>query len=139
MVWFSTVGWIGGTSGADQFQDHWGYYATERAELADFFKDNGLSGRLAICSGDMHALAYDNGAHANYSSGTLDVKVFQAAPLDQVSVLNAGPFTSGPTYGTGHNFAVMDVADDGSTITATVKGLNSALTEAYSYTFSCTP
>ena len=139
VVWFSTVGWIGGTSGADQFQDHWGYYATERAELADFFKDNGLSGRLAICSGDMHALAYDNGAHANYSSGTLDVKVFQAAPLDQVSVLNAGPFTSGPTYGTGHNFAVMDVADDGSTITATVKGLNSALTEAYSYTFSCTP
>jgi len=109
ILWVSTTPWIGApTLGADT----WAGYSTERSELADFFKDN-LIKNLVVLSGDMHALAYDNGANSDYAlGGGAPLVVLQAAPLTRLGEPKGGPYAAGPILGTGQ-YGLLEITDNG--------------------------
>jgi alkaline phosphatase D len=96
--------------GAEQKRDYWGGYTTERAELASFIA--GSDKKLAIVSGDMHALAADDGS--NSPGG---IPVFHAAALKGNSSHKGGPYTLGPFPSTTglavQQYGVMSVLDTG--------------------------
>ena len=93
ILWVCTEPWIGVPLLGD---DTWGGYATERTELANFFKDNRIK-NLVVYGGDMHALAYDDGTHSDYATGGgAPLVVFHAAPLTREPNAKGGPYTAGP-------------------------------------------
>jgi phosphodiesterase/alkaline phosphatase D-like protein len=49
-------------------QDFWGVFSYERAEIANFIRDNQIKG-VAILHGDAHMLAADDGSHSDYATG----------------------------------------------------------------------
>jgi alkaline phosphatase D len=107
IVWINENPWI---SPEVQNSDRWGGYRTERDELARFVEASGKN--VAIVSGDMHALAADDGRH---SAGR--IPVFQAAPLYQDSSVKGGPYMRGPIPATEgirvQQYGVMQVRDRG--------------------------
>ena len=71
-------------------EDHWSLYSVERREIADFVKQNGITG-LCIIHGDAHMLAADNGSNADYATGGgAPIPVIAAAPLDQAASIKGG-------------------------------------------------
>ena len=109
-VWASSVPWIARASGS---ADHWGGYAEERADLADFIADNGIAAHLVMVAGDAHMLAIDDGTNSDYSSsGDGDFPVLHAAALDRRGSVKGGPYSEG-TFPGGGQFATMAVEDDG--------------------------
>ena len=110
IIWVNENPWI---SSAKPGLDWWGGYSTERAELADFIVASGK--KVAIVSGDMHALAADDG-----TSSPGGIPVFQAAALNGKSSHKGGPYTSGPypsTVGVAvQQYGVMRVVDTGAEI-----------------------
>lgn len=109
ILWVNTDPWIGP---AQVGADTWGGYATERIEIANFIKDNRLR-NIVMLSGDMHALAYDDGSHSDYATGGgAPLVVLHAAPLTREPSSKGGPYTAGPILGTGQ-YGVLDVADTG--------------------------
>jgi phosphodiesterase/alkaline phosphatase D-like protein len=110
IIWINENPWI---ASADQTADWWGGYTTERAELADFIAASGK--KLAIVSGDMHALAADDGR--NSPGG---IPVFHAAALNEDSSHKGGPYMLGPfptTEGLAvQQYGVMSVLDTGAEI-----------------------
>lgn len=121
IVWVSTVPWIGSPS---PLADFWAGHDDERRELADFFKAEGLPGRLCILSGDAHMLAIDDGSHGDYATGGgMPIPVFQAASLDQRPAIKGGPYSHPPVPGMGQ-FGLMQVRDDGKDIRVRWKGMS---------------
>ena len=119
-VWVNSVPWI---APAEPIADLWGGFDAERRELADFFKAEGLAGRICILSGDAHMLAIDDGRNADYATGGgLPIPVFQAAPLDQRPSFKGGPYTHGPSLLSGQ-FGLMQVTDDGRDLRVRWKGM----------------
>lgn len=115
-IWVSTFPWNGAASAG---ADRWSGYTTERKRIANFIKDNGLEGRVAILSGDMHGLAIDDGTNGDYADGGgAKIPVIQAAPLHQWESVKGGPWTTGPFLNgdLGNQFGLMEVEDDGTTI-----------------------
>lgn len=110
IIWINENAWI---SAAVQTRDWWAGYSTERAELAEFIA--GSSKKLAIVSGDMHALAADDGT--NSAGG---IPVFHAAALHGSSSHKGGPYTVGPVPSTVglpvQQYGVMSVRDSGGEI-----------------------
>ena len=106
--------------------DHWGRYATERAELVNFFAANGVR-NLIWLAGDMHAVASDNGQ--NSPGG---IPVFQSAPWDQSTVYPpSGTYQNGPFPPSGttvvQQYGRMDVNDTGGNqLSVTFRGRNLA-------------
>ena len=109
IIWVNTKPWVADiTNGAD----HWGGYDAARQEIASFINTNSLNRRVAILSGDMHAVAYDDGTSVNNPAG---LRVMQAAPLEQTRSAKGGPYTTGPfpTSGTTiSGYGVIDVTDE---------------------------
>jgi phosphodiesterase/alkaline phosphatase D-like protein len=81
LIWCQRDPWI---SPPSQTQDYWGGYTTERRRPANFIAAS--SKKLAIVSGDMHALAAGDGT--NSPGG---IPVFQAAALRGSSSHKGGP------------------------------------------------
>ena len=109
ILWVSTTPWIGT---AELGADTWAGYATERSELADFFKDN-LIKNLVVLAGDMHALAYDDGANSDYAvGGGAPLVVLHASPLTRPPEVKGGPYAAGPILGTAQ-YALLEVTDTG--------------------------
>lgn len=107
VFWVSTKPWI---SAAYPTGDDWGGYSSHRQELVDFISANSLNNSIAILSGDMHALAYDNGTN---SPGGM--KVMQCAPLDQTNTTKGGPYSSGtPVTANQTQYGLINVTDSGS-------------------------
>ena len=75
--------------------DNWGGHEFERQELIDFHVANGVT-NLIICTGDMHAVASDDGR--NTPGGYPN---FAAAPFDQTASQKGGPYQYGPIPATG--------------------------------------
>jgi alkaline phosphatase D len=76
-------------------EDHWSLYSVERREIADFIKQNAITG-LCIIHGDAHMLAADNGSNADYATGGgAPIPVIAAAPLDQAASIKGGPYSQG--------------------------------------------
>ena len=83
IFWVNSVSW----TGIANTGENWSAYPTERAEIANFIKDNDIRGLFILC-GDMHSAAIDDGRSYDFTSdGTNPVltgnglPVFQAAPL----------------------------------------------------------
>ena len=93
IAWVNTVPWI---TPASEDADHWGGYAAERREIANFIRDNVIRG-VVILSGDAHMMALDDGTHRDYATnGGAPLPVVQAAPLDRQGTTKGGPYTLGP-------------------------------------------
>lgn len=127
---FTGVPWVAAASAG---ADHWGGYTTERTELVNEITSRGHAGRVVMCAGDMHALAYEDG-----SASPGGFPSFQAGPMAQNSSHKGGPYDAGPLpASTGvysEQFALMTVTDNGTTISMQFSGRNSANTEQMTYT-----
>jgi alkaline phosphatase D len=92
VAWVSTVPWIGGPGARG---DGWGWYATERRELATFLVEQRIE-NLLMLSGDAHMVAIDDGSHSGYGPpGSLGFPVMHAAALDRSGSLKGGPYSEG--------------------------------------------
>jgi phosphodiesterase/alkaline phosphatase D-like protein len=110
IVWMSSVPWID----ADD-RDGWGGAQEERRLVANFLKQQ----RIPVCivSGDAHMVAIDDGRNADYADGGgAPIPVFQAGALGQGGSYKGGPYSHGAHPGEGQ-FGLMDVQDDGTTLT----------------------
>lgn len=106
VVWIGSAPWIEPrTPGSDR----WGGYSTERQELADFIKKNGID-NLIMLSGDAHMIALDDGTHSGFAQGGGGgFPVLHAAPLDQQGRVKGGPYSHGTFPGrTGSGSGVYD-------------------------------
>jgi phosphodiesterase/alkaline phosphatase D-like protein len=109
IVWVSSVPWLETTANND---DGWADYNTERVELADYMKANGVLGRILISSGDMHAIAWDTGGADYATGGGMPIPIFHSAPLDRTPSSKGGPYDAGP-YQNNNQFGYFDVTDNG--------------------------
>jgi phosphodiesterase/alkaline phosphatase D-like protein len=118
--------------------DFWGAFAHERREIADFIRDNQITG-LCILHGDAHSLAADDGSNSNYASaGGGRIPVLAAAPLDQDGSIKGGPYSRGvykPRKGEGC-FGYVQVRDHGTRIDVRYSGRNSLGEEGIGMNFS---
>ncbi len=109
ILWVNTVPWI---SEAQLGDDSWAGYTSERTELANFIRDNRIN-NVAMLSGDMHGLAFDDGTHSDYATGGgSPMIVMHAAALTANAVPKGGPYTVGPISG-GQQYGVLDIFDNG--------------------------
>lgn len=106
IVWVNSQEWpIDGaytTSGLNSDKDHWGAFATERAELDNFRADNNIK-NMAILCGDGHLIAYTT--HNDYSTaGGVSVPVFAAAAMSRAPAFRPARWDQAcaPTEGDGH-------------------------------------
>lgn len=112
ICWISTIPWnaTNDPDGHGGEGDSWSSWGTEQAELADFITEHDLDVQMFVLSGDMHALAYDDGTHA-----PAGLPVLHAAPLHQSNSTKGGPYTSGP-FTTSHAYGRITVDDQGSVV-----------------------
>jgi len=111
IVWVNTVPWI---AAADPHEgiDRWSGFTTERAELAAFIEEHGIT-NLCMLSGDAHMLAIDDGGNNRYGpAGRPLFPVFQAAALDRRGSIKGGPYSHGTYPGPGQ-FGLMRITDEG--------------------------
>ncbi|HNC24123.1 MAG TPA: alkaline phosphatase D family protein, partial [Opitutaceae bacterium] len=109
ILWVCTNPWIGAAGSGD---DDWSVFATERRELANFIRDNSIR-NLVLLSGDMHALAYDDGTHSDYADGGgAPMVVLHAAALTSNGSTKGGPYTGGPVPGS-QQYGILEVTDNG--------------------------
>ncbi len=118
IIWVNPVPWVGE---AALGLDDWRGYSTERAEIADFIADNDIDGLLMV-SGDAHMVAIDDGTNTDYSaSGEGGFPLLHAGALDRPGHVKGGPYSHG-AIGGGGQFGVVDVTDDGTTVTVRLEG-----------------
>lgn len=136
VAWMNSVPWVvSATAGADD----WGGYTTERAEISDYIKAQGMTGKVFILSADMHALAIHAGADYATGGGGA-IPVFHAGPFNRTSSTKGGPYTYGPYPASGsavvQQFGVMDVSDNGTELLVAWKGFSADGTLRMSHTFT---
>ncbi len=117
IVWVNTVPWI--TRDGDA--QGWGLYTAERQAIGARITTLGMQRRLLMLSGDAHMMAFDDGRN-NANGGFV---VAQAAPLDRFVRRKGGPYSHEPAQQKNGQFATLQVADTGSTLTATLQGYRS--------------
>lgn len=109
IVWVNTIPWIAAPQLGD---DSWAGQSTERVEIANFIRDNRIT-NLAMVSGDMHGLAFDDGTHSDYATGGgAPLVVMHAAALTSTPVEKGGPYSVGPIVG-GQQYGVLEIYDIG--------------------------
>ena len=92
----------------------WGLYTVERAELGTFFTANGLNSRLYFVAADMHALAWDNGSHTRYGTGSGNGPVLaHFAPMNHATSIKGGPYTIGPIITETTSYGKLEIIDNG--------------------------
>lgn len=118
--------------------DFWGAFTYERREIANFIRDNKISG-LCILHGDSHMLAADDGSHSDYASGGgARMPVLCAAPLDQTPSIKGGPYSQGvyKCHSGEGCFGYVQVKDNGTNIDVHYSGRNYLNEEKISLEFS---
>jgi hypothetical protein len=109
IVWLSSLPWI---SPAELGADSWGGHATERVEIANFIRDNRIA-NVAMISGDMHGLAFDDGTNSDYATGGgAPIILMHAAALTSNASAKGGPYAVGPIVG-GQQYGILEVYDNG--------------------------
>jgi alkaline phosphatase D len=135
VFWVSSVSWIGSPNAAS---DSWSGFATERRELANFFKKNRIN-NLVILAGDAHLTGADDGTHGDFAEGGgAPIRQLMSSPLDQVGGMADGPYSHGayaPELGEGMYGLVM-VEDHPDRIDVTFTGLNHRDEAKVTYRFS---
>lgn len=132
IIWGNSQPWIA-TAGGDT--DGWGFFATEREEIASFIVDNDIQG-LMMLSGDAHALAIDDGSNTAYGGDAPGFPLFHASALDRPGSEKGGPYSRG-IYPGGGQFGLVTVNDDGGpTIEIVWSGRTYAGEEIVGYRFT---
>ncbi len=109
ILWVNPVPWI---SAAGAGADDWSAYATERRTIANFIKTSGIR-NLAIISGDMHGLAYDDGRNSDYADGGgAAMVVMHGAALTRTGSVKGGPYSGGAMPGS-PQYGVLEITDHG--------------------------
>jgi phosphodiesterase/alkaline phosphatase D-like protein len=109
IVWVSSLPWI---SPAEVGADSWGGHATERTEIANFIRDNRIT-NIAMLSGDMHGLAFDDGKNSDYATGGgAPIFVMHGAALTSNPSAKGGPYAVGPLPGS-QQYGILEVYDNG--------------------------
>lgn len=109
IVWLSSLPWI---APAELGADSWAGHATERVEIANFIRDNRIT-NVAMISGDMHGLAFDDGKNSDYATGGgAPLIVMHAAALTANASAKGGPYAVGPIVG-GQQYGILEVYDNG--------------------------
>lgn len=121
IVWVCSVPFISTNIAGDD----WGRYQTERLEILEFIRDNRIQ-NICIISGDMHALALDDGTGTDSYVAGLRIPVFHAAALARAGSIKGGPYTVNgstvtPEAGLGR-YGNMIITDTGSNVSATYEG-----------------
>ncbi|HWR84323.1 MAG TPA: alkaline phosphatase D family protein [Candidatus Deferrimicrobium sp.] len=130
IVWVNTLPWIG-LSG----DDGWHLYTAERAELANFIRDNQID-NLCMISGDAHMLAIDDGTNSDFATGGgAAFPVMHAAALHRTPGVKGGPYSHGAYPGSGQ-FGLMSVVDTGDSISVRWSGRNYLNQEIVGYEFT---
>jgi hypothetical protein len=105
--WMSSFPWSG--TGSPQVgaggRTHWAAYPTQRAEIAEFIKDNNVQ-KVFILSGDQHSTSFDDGRTYDFAADGTNpfpggqfghgLPVFQAAPMAQSYSSKGTPYMIGP-------------------------------------------
>ncbi|AIM40790.1 phosphodiesterase [Idiomarinaceae phage Phi1M2-2] len=138
ICWANAKPWI---TAAQTGEDGWGGYDAQKQEIGDFIIANDLTKRMFIISGDMHALAFDDGGRsANYG----DLKVIQSAAMDRIGSIKGTGYSTGPftdTSGYVSQYTIVAFDDNGGgeiTVTSTGYRVNrdtGAETVMYSESF----
>lgn len=109
ILWVCPDPWIGPAAIGS---DTWGGHATERTELANFIRDHQIS-NLVLLSGDMHALAYDDGTNSDYATGGgAPLTVLHGAALTRVGSVKGGPYVGQAVPGN-RQFGLLEIYDHG--------------------------
>jgi hypothetical protein len=123
ILWVSPVSYSGNQA------DNWGGFATERTELADFFKANQIKNMMILC-GDAHMIAIDNGSNSDFSSlGNNPYKypILQAAAFNRLGSNKGGTYSEGtflnPTGNTGQFVEVKIIDNGGDSLYVDMKGI----------------
>ena len=120
VVWVNPVPWIAEPRVGG---DNWSGFPDERRLIADTIAAAEID-NLIMVSGDAHMVALDDGSNSDYSrEGGARFPVFHAAPLDRPGSIKGGPYSDGAFDGPGQ-FGLLDIADDGDTISVTTTGTN---------------
>jgi phosphodiesterase/alkaline phosphatase D-like protein len=118
--------------------DFWGAFSYERREIAEFIRDNHISG-VCILHGDSHMLAADDGTDSDYANaGGAPLPVLCAGPLDQSASIKGGPYSQGvykARNGEGC-FGSVQVRDAGAKIHVQYSGRNYLNQEKVSLKFA---
>ena len=135
ILWVCSNPWIGELEPAVDI-DNWSSYQTERAEMANFIRDNRVSNVALLC-GDMHALAFDDGTHSDYATGGgAPLTVLQAASLTQGGSIKGGPYSGAPIPGTAQ-YGILEVYDTGGpSVACRFLGMRAGEGAKLSYIFS---
>jgi len=109
IVWVCPDPWIAPAQLGD---DSWGGHTMERTELANFIRDNRIT-NLALISGDMHGLAFDDGTNSDYATGGgAPVTVLHGAALTSDGSTKGGPYSGGVFPGN-LQYGILEVYDNG--------------------------
>ena len=131
VVWISPVGWIG----KELDGDSWPGFPAERAELAIFLADHGITNVLML-SGDAHMLAIDDGSNNGYAPGGRGrFPVFHVAALDQGGSDKGGPYSHDVQIG-GGQFGLITVHDRVHELTVELSGRNADDKELIHHSFN---
>lgn len=132
-IWVCSQPWI---APAQLGSDTWGGYATERTEIANFIRDNRIT-NVVLLSGDMHALAFDDGTNSDYATGGgAPLTVLHAASLTHTGAPKGGPYAGGPILG-GLQYGILEVFDTGGpSVACRYTGKRVGEGEKLSYIFS---
>ncbi|RDI55274.1 alkaline phosphatase D family protein [Nocardia mexicana] len=118
VVWGNSVPWIGA---ARPGADGWAGHADERQRIADALAAANVRNLVSV-GGDAHMVAIDDGTNSDYSSqGGAGFPILQAASLDRPGSVKGGPYSEG-TFPGGGRYGVLDVTDNGATVTVTLTG-----------------
>ena len=131
----SSVPWNGRTGKGDG----WSAFGTERREIADFIKTNGIK-NLCVLSGDAHMLAADDGSNSDFATGGggAPIAVLHGSALDQGGSYKGGPYSHGwylPKSKEGC-FGLVEVRDEGGRIAVDFSGRNHLDEEKVRLSFS---
>jgi phosphodiesterase/alkaline phosphatase D-like protein len=118
VLWVSSVPWI---TAPDPGSDDWGGYPEERDELAAAVRSSGAV--VVMLGGDAHMVAIDDGTNNTYGGGGAGFVVFHAGALDRPGSVKGGPYSEGAFPG-GGQFGLVEIDDDGTTMTVTLRGLD---------------
>jgi hypothetical protein len=132
VVLVTSVPWIAEASPA---ADHWGGYPDERRWLADLVARPDTADVLLL-AGDAHMVAIDDGTNSDYSTIRAGgFPVMHAAALDRPGSVKGGPYSEGAHGGAGQ-YGLVDVRDDGTTISVSLDGRTWDGRSLVSYEFS---
>ena len=108
---------------------------TERTEIANFIRDNRIS-NLIIISGDMHALAFDDGTNSDYATGGgAPLTVLHAAALTQTGSIKGGPYSGGVVPGS-PQYGILEVYDNsGPSVACRFLGVNARVGRMLTHIF----